>query len=186
MAKPPTGSLSRPSAKTRLMAATVFSRFAAAVENTAAILLFVVTVLSFSAVGARYAFNTGIPDAFDGSRYLLGVVIFWGLASACHRGEHITMDALWTISPQPVKHMIDIFANLVICIALAFFLWQFSEKVIDTWKANVGTIDLNLPVAGFYTLALAGLGFAQVLAVARLVRVAGGKVETIPEQLASD
>lgn len=152
-----------------------FQRAVAAVETTAATVLFIVTVLSFSAVVARYVFNTGIPDAFDGARYLLGVVIFWGLASACHRGDHITMDAVWALSPTPVKWLLDIFANAVVTLGLAFLLWKFTEKVIDTWNANHGTIDLDLPVAGFYALAWLGLLAAQVFAVARLLRILRGR-----------
>lgn len=144
-------------------------------ETIAAAVLFIVTVLSFSAVVARYVFNTGIPDAFDGARYLLGVVIFWGLASACHRGDHITMDAVWALSGKSVKRLLDVFSNAVVTLGLAFLLWKFTEKVIDTWNSNHGTIDLDLPVAGFYALAWFGLLAAQVFATARLVRILRGR-----------
>jgi C4-dicarboxylate transporter DctQ subunit len=156
------------------MALSPFGKLVAAVENTAAILLFAVTVISFAAVCARYLFNAGIPDAFDGSRYLLGVVIFWGLASACHRGEHITMDAAWTLSPRRLKHMLDIIANAIICAALAVFLWQFSERLLDTWASGIGTIELDLPVAAFFLLAWNWTRLRASLAIARLVRIARG------------
>lgn len=151
-----------------------FAKLVAAVENTAALLLFVVTALSFAAVCARYLFNTGIPDAFDGSRYLLGVVIFWGLASVCYRQEHITMDALWALSPGAIKRVLDVFAQLTICAGLGFLLWQFGERVLDTWASGIGTIDLDLPVAGFFALAWAGLFFALVFALVRLFHTLRG------------
>jgi TRAP-type C4-dicarboxylate transport system permease small subunit len=154
--------------------ARTYQRVVAAVENTAAALLFAVTVLSFAAVVARYVFNTGIPDAFDGARYLLGAVIFWGIASASHRGDHITMDAVWAISGTRMKWAIDVFANTVVAIALCFLLWKFSIKVVDTWHSNHGTVDLDLPVAGFHALAWIGLVAAFIFASARLVRIARG------------
>ncbi len=154
--------------------ARLFQRVVAAVENTAAALLFVVTVLSFSAVVARYVFNTGIPDAFDGARYLLGAVIFWGIASASHRGEHITMDAVWAVSGPRLRWVIDVFANAVVVLGLGFLLWKFSGKVVDTWNSNHGTVDLDLPVAAFYAVAWIGLVAALVFATARLVRIARG------------
>jgi TRAP-type C4-dicarboxylate transport system permease small subunit len=149
-------------------------RAVAAVETIAAILLFAVTTLSFAAVVARYVFNTGIPDAFDGARYLLGAVIFWGLASACHRGEHITMDAVWAISPARIRRGIDIFAAAVVPAALAVLLWKFSGKVADTWRANIGTVDLDLPVAAFYALAWIGLAASLVFAALRLATLVRG------------
>ncbi|RMA40706.1 TRAP transporter small permease [Rhodophyticola porphyridii] len=152
-----------------------FQRIVAAVENTAAAALLVVTVLSFSAVVARYVFNTGIPDAFDGARYLLGVVIFWGLASTCYRGDHITMDAVWALSPKRLRWVIDVLSNAIVILGLAFLLWKFTEKVVDTWTANHGTIDLDLPVAGFYAFAWFGLVAAQVFGVVRLVRILRGR-----------
>lgn len=154
--------------------ARMYQRVVAAVENTAAALLFVVTVLSFSAVVARYVFNTGIPDAFDGARYLLGAVIFWGIASASHRGDHITMDAVWAISGPRMRWAIDVFANAVVATGLGFLLWKFSIKVVDTWNSNHGTVDLDLPVAAFYALAWVGLVAAFVFAAARLVRIMRG------------
>lgn len=150
--------------------ARTYQRVVVAVENTAAALLFVVTVLSFAAVVARYVFNTGIPDAFDGARYLLGAVIFWGLASACNRGDHITMDAIWSISGSRLRWVLDTFAMSVVAIALGFLTWKFTLKVIDTWYANHGTVDLDLPVAAFYGLAWVGLAAAQVFAVLRLLK----------------
>lgn len=150
-----------------------FQRVVAAVENTAAAFLLAVTLLSFAAVVARYLFNTGIPDAFDGARYLLGVVIFWGLASACYRGDHITMDAIWAMLPPALKRVLDVFAATIVAVALGFLLWKFSGKVIDTWHSNHGTIDLDLPVAAFYALAWLGLLAAQIFALTRLFRLIG-------------
>lgn len=146
-------------------------RAVAAVENTAAAILFFTTALSFAAVVARYVFNAGIPDAFDGTRYLLGVVVFWGMASACYRGEHITMDAVWSISPGPVRRLIDLVAAFCVTAALAFLLWKFSEKVVDTWNAGLSTVDLDLPVAAIYSLAWVGLVAAFVFSALRFTKL---------------
>lgn len=156
------------------MRAGGLARTVAAVETIAAAILFAVTVLSFAAVVARYVFNVGIPDAFDGARYLLGTVVFWGIASASYRGEHITMDGVWALSPPALRRVIDGAAYAIVCAALGFFLWKFAGKVVDTWNAGIGTIDLALPVAGFYALALVGLALAQILALVRLAYLLRG------------
>lgn len=151
-----------------------FTRIVAAVEKAAAAFLLTVTFLSFAAVVARYVFNTGIPDAFDGARYLLGAVIFWGLASACHRGDHITMDLVWSLSGPRTRLALDLIAGAVVAAGLGFLLWQFTEKVVDSWHSGHGTIDLSIPVAVFYGLAWFGLVAAQIFALARLARLALG------------
>ena len=71
-------------------------RFIDAIEVTAAGFLAVVTLLTFVSVFLRYLFAWSIPDSYDFTRLLLGILIFWGMAVASYRGDHITVDLLWT------------------------------------------------------------------------------------------
>ena len=75
-------------------------RFIDAIEVTAAGFLAVVTLLTFVSVLLRYFFAWAIPDSYDFTRLLLGIVIFWGMAVASYRGDHITVDLLWAASPS--------------------------------------------------------------------------------------
>ena len=74
-------------------------RFIDAIEVTAAGFLAVVTLLTFVSVFLRYLFSWSIPDAYDFTRLLLGILIFWGMAVASYRGDHITVDLLWSAAP---------------------------------------------------------------------------------------
>ena len=57
-------------------------RFIDAIETTAASFLAVVTLLTFVSVLLRYFFAWAIPDSYDFTRLLLGILIFWGIAVA--------------------------------------------------------------------------------------------------------
>ena len=82
------------------------------IEVTAAGFLAVVTLLTFVSVILRYFFAWAIPDSYDFTRLLLGILIFWGMAVASYRGDHITVDLLWSAAPPKVQRAMDVFAAL--------------------------------------------------------------------------
>jgi TRAP-type transport system small permease protein len=138
---------------------------------TAAGFLAVVTLLTFVSVFLRYLFAWSIPDAYDFTRLLLGILIFWGMAVASYRGDHITVDLLWSVVPPGVQRAIDVFSALIVLIAMATFTVMFAEKVIGTRADHVGTFDLRQPVWIYYSIAWVGLAAAVLLLVLRTVRL---------------
>ena len=106
-------------------------KFIDLIEVTAAGFLAVVTLLTFVSVILRYFFSWAIPDSYDFTRLLLGILIFWGMAVASYRGDHITVDLLWSAAPPWAKRAMDVFSALVTLVAMAAFTWMFAEKVLD-------------------------------------------------------
>jgi TRAP-type C4-dicarboxylate transport system permease small subunit len=146
-------------------------RFIDAIEVTAAGFLAVVTLLTFVSVILRYLFSWAIPDSYDFTRLLLGILIFWGMAVASYRGDHITVDLLWTALPPRARRVVDVFSAIVTLTAMAAFTWMFAEKVLGTRADNVGTFDLRQPVWIYYFVAWIGLAAAVVLLVVRTTRL---------------
>lgn len=146
-------------------------RFIDAIEVTAASFLAVVTLLTFVSVLLRYFFAWAIPDSYDFTRLLLGILIFWGIAVAGYRGDHISVDLLWSASPPWAKRAMDVFAALVTLIAMIALTWMFAVKVIGTRADNVGTFDLRQPVWIYYLVAWIGLASSVILLVARTARL---------------
>ena len=142
-----------------------------AIELTAAGFLAVVTANIFIAVILRYFFATGLPDSYDFGRLFLGILIFWGIAVANYRGDHITVDLVWSVVPTGVKRAMDIFAGLVSLGAMAVLTWMVGGKVLSTFEDNVQTFDLNLPVWIFYLVAWVGIATSIVLLVVRTTRL---------------
>jgi len=146
-------------------------RFIDLIEVTAAGFLAVVTLLTFVSVILRYFFVWAIPDSYDFTRLLLGIVIFWGIAVAGYRGDHITVDLLWGAAPPWAKRAMDVFAALVTLVAMIALTWMFAEKVLDTRADNVGTFDLRQPVWIYYLIAWIGLASSVLLMALRTVRL---------------
>lgn len=146
-------------------------RFIDGIELAAAGFLAAVTILTFAAVSARYLFNYGILDAHDFSRLLLGILIFWGLAVASYRGDHITVDLFWSWVGPRTKRVIDLFSSLFSLGCMAVFTWMMARKVLDTFDENILTFDLRTPVWWFYLAAWLGLAAAILLLIIRSIRL---------------
>src|SRR6202161_793525 len=89
-------------------------RFIDTIELIAAIFVGIVAANIFIAVLLRNLFSTAIPDSYNIGQYLLGILIFWGIAATSYRGTHITVDLLYAnVSPR-FQRAIDVFATLVL------------------------------------------------------------------------
>lgn len=127
--------------------------------------------IAFVTVVLRYTLNWSLPDGYDISRNLLGILIFWGIAVTGYRGEHITVDLLWgALGPVPQRVM-DVFATLVSLGCMGFFAWATILKVTGTAKSSVQTYDLHLPVWPFYAVACVGIVAGVLLILIRLIRL---------------
>jgi TRAP-type C4-dicarboxylate transport system permease small subunit len=146
-------------------------RFIDLIEMTAAGFLAVVTLLTFVSVILRYFFSWSIPDSYDFTRLLLGILIFWGMAVASYRGDHITVDLLWSAAPPAARRAMDVFSALIMLVAMAVFTWMFAEKVLDTRADHVGTFDLRQPGWIYFFIAWIGLAAAVLLLALRTVRL---------------
>jgi TRAP-type C4-dicarboxylate transport system permease small subunit len=146
-------------------------RFMDGIELTAAGFLAAVTALTFVSVILRYFFSTAIPDSYDLSALFLGILIFWGIAVASYRGDHITVDLLWAVCGPRLQRAMDVFAALVTLIAMATLTWMMATKVISTRADNVLTFDVRMPVWIFYLIAWIGLASAIVLLAVRTIRL---------------
>jgi TRAP-type C4-dicarboxylate transport system permease small subunit len=147
-------------------------RFIDGIELTAAGFLAAVTCLIFVSVFLRYIFIWSIPDSYDLSSLGLGILIFWGIASASYRGEHITVDLLNSVMSPRVRRAVNLFADVVTLGCLVIFTWMVAIKVLNTKADGVATFDLRQPVWIYYFVAWIGLAAAIVLMVVRTIRTA--------------
>ncbi|MGE0060615.1 MAG: TRAP transporter small permease [Xanthobacteraceae bacterium] len=146
-------------------------RFIDAIEKTAAAFLAAVTALTFVSVFLRYIFIWSIPDSYDLISLGLGILIFWGIASASYRNEHITVDLLYGAAPRWAQRAMMLFSDIVTLGSLVVFTWMVALKVINTHSDNVATFDLRQPVWIYYFIAWVGLAAAIMLMVIRAIRV---------------
>ena len=146
-------------------------RFINGIEWAAAVFVGVVALNIFVNVGLRKFFSWSIPDYYDFGRMLLGILIFWGIAATSYRGGHITVDLVWSAASPKWKRAIDVFATLVLLFVVTVQTAMLFDKVHITFKDNVQTYDMNIPVWPFYAVTWIGDVCAVILIAIRTWRL---------------
>ena len=140
------------------------------VETTAAVFLLLIALLTAGNVVLRDLFSTQIPDWFDGSKLLMAIALFWGIAVATYHGAHICVDVLWEHLGARGRKTLDLIAGAITLAFLAPTAWMVWTKVLAS--GSQATSDLRLPLIWFTGVAATGAVAAAVLGVMRLVTLA--------------
>jgi len=131
-------------------------RLLAFLEFVPSVLLLFMAILTSVSVASRYLFAYPLPDEYEISRLILSVVVCWGIAAAFRHNDHIQLDIFWSaLGPRAKRVLTRIGAALCLCI-IGGFSFALGTKVIDVFEAGLLTVDLELPVWGFYTAAWLG------------------------------
>src|SRR5712672_2779753 len=149
----------------------VMDRFIDSIEWTAAFFVGIVSLNTFLAVFMRKFFSITIPDYYNFGQFLLGILIFWGIAATSYRGTHITVDLVWANSPPKYQRWIDVFATLVLLFVVTVQTWTLFDKVRGTYNDNVLTFDMHMPTWPFFAVAWAGDVSAVLLIAIRTYRL---------------
>ena len=90
----------------------------------ASIILFLMMLLTFVDVVARYLFNFPLRGGFEITELMLLALIFAGLPLVSHADEHVTMDFIDRLLPEGGRRLLVRVVHGV-CAAVMFFLaWQ--------------------------------------------------------------
>jgi len=90
----------------------------------ASVILFLMMLLTFVDVVARYLFNFPLRGGFEITELMLLVLIFAGLPLVSHADEHVTMDFIDRLLPEAGRRLL-VRAVHAVCAAVMFFLtWQ--------------------------------------------------------------
>ncbi len=141
-------------------------RVLAATETVAAVFLLLIALLTAGNVALRDVFAVQIPDWFDGSKLLMAIALFWGIALATYHGSHICVDILWEHLGARGRRWLDVVAGAITLAFLGPMAWMVWAKVLAS--GTQATTDLRLPIVWFTTIAAAGAVAAVLLALVRL------------------
>ena len=141
-------------------------RLLSATETVAAVFLLVIALVTAGNVLLRDLFAIQIPDWFDGSKLIMGIALFWGMAIATYHAGHICVDVLWEHLGSANRRRLDLLAGTVTFAFLAPLAWMIWAKVATTGTQT--TMDLRLPMVWFYGVAACGAVAAALLALRRL------------------
>ena len=121
----------------------------------ASLILFLMMLLTFVDVVARYLFNFPLRGGFEITELMLLVLIFAGLPLVSHADEHVTMDFIDRMLPEAGRRFLVRLVHAV-CAAVMFFLtWQVWIKATRIAGYADTTDVLRVPIGPFvYFMAL--------------------------------
>lgn len=157
-----------------------------AVERIAAVAFAFVTLLTFVSAVLRYGFNYPIPDAFDITRMMLGVMVFWGLASVAWRDTHIRVDLFWEMAGPRLRRAMDLVAGALTTAALCALAWYMAAKVVDIHRSGEVTFDLRILIWPFYLAIWIGALASALMAVLRIALLFSGRATEVSAPTTAD
>lgn len=152
------------------------------VDGAAAMFLAIITALTFVAVVLRYVFNATLLGSFDFGRLLLGIAIFWGVAVAAYRQEHIQVDILWAALPRRAKGVVNLFADVVFLACMLVFTVMFWRQTMVMMASGETTFEVDMPIWPFHLVAWFGLALTVVVLGVRIIHVLITRRFDEPEQ----
>jgi C4-dicarboxylate transporter DctQ subunit len=127
---------------------SAFSKTVDNIEETLiAILLGLMTLITFANVIARYVFNSNILWAVEGTVYLFAWLVLMGVAYGIKHSIHIGVDVIVNMFSSPVRKAITLVAT-VACLVYAVLLlkgsWEYWSPFIGK-RAFLETEDIPIP-----------------------------------------
>ncbi|MDN5786585.1 TRAP transporter small permease [Pseudorhodobacter sp.] len=114
---------------------TAFGRMIDTFEETAiAIILGLMTVLTFINVVLRYVFNSSLIWGLEASLILFAWLVLFGMSYAVKVTAHLGVDAILTMVPNPVRRAMTLFATVLCLIYAALLL----KGAWDYWAPFAG------------------------------------------------
>ena len=100
----------------------VLGRLVHEIEETAiALILGLMTIITFINVVLRYGFNTGLIWGLEATSFLFAWLVLFGVSYAVKVTAHLGVDAIINLFDRPVRRVFGFLAAAV-CIAYAFLL----------------------------------------------------------------
>jgi len=127
-------------------------------EGLIALLLTVMTLITFAQVVMRYVFNYSFVWALELVTFLFGGLIFLGISYGVRVGSHIGVDALIkTLSPARARAVGAIAAILCMAYAAIVFVggWIYVGKMVE-----IGIEAQDIPIPQWVPRLVLPLGFA--------------------------
>ncbi|HLT25811.1 MAG TPA: TRAP transporter small permease [Zeimonas sp.] len=135
--------------------AEVFGRLE---EGLVALLLALMTIITFIQVVARYVFNYSFVWALELTTFLFGGLIFLGISYGVRVGAHIGVDAVTKLLAPRTARIVAILATLL-CLAYATIVfvggWIYVDKMYE-----IGILAQDVPIPQWIPRLVMPVGYA--------------------------
>ncbi len=123
----------------------------------AALLLGIMAVPVFLDVIFRLTFSTSIPGAVEIEEFLLGIVVFLGIAHTHANGGHISVDLLVSKLNQNTRIVIETCLNLIAAVFFALMSWHLMVQGLEKIRGHEVSFTYHVPVGMFRFIAAMGV-----------------------------
>ncbi len=144
----------------------IVSRIAGFQLMLAMLALAVMGIVTVADVALKYFINRPIVGAYDLVESLLPVVIFHGLPATLLRRQTIVIDLIDHLVGLKGKRGLVVVADLVIIVLLILITWAMIPPALQTYDYGDRKLELGLPLAVIWAVAILGMIGAVLAAVA--------------------
>jgi C4-dicarboxylate transporter, DctM subunit len=126
--------------------------FTNGVHRIGGIILAAMMFLTAADVLFRYVFNSAITGAVELNELMLVLVVFFSLAQAAVRKEHVRVELVVSKFPINTQNILNVVSDLVV-FGLSFIItWQAVIFAMDRMKKHATTAVLLVPIPPFILL----------------------------------
>lgn len=126
-------------------------------EGILAVLLAVMTLLTFTQVVLRYVFNTGIVWSLEATTYSFAALVLFGMSYGVRTRTHIAVDLLVRTLPAGARRCVNILA-VAACIAYAALMLYGSAVFVERLFA-LGNMARDVPAPKWLLTVTMPVGF---------------------------
>lgn len=127
-------------------------------EGLVALLMALMTIITFIQVVARYVFNYSFVWALELTTFLFGGLIFLGISYGVRVGAHIGIDAVTKLLKPKTARVVAIVATLL-CLVYATIVfvgaWIYVDKMIE-----IGILAQDIPIQQWIPRLVLPIGYA--------------------------
>lgn len=135
----------------------------------ASAILFLLMLITFADVVARYLFNFPLRGAFEATELMLLVLIFAGLPLVSHADEHVTMDFIDHMLPEQVLRVLERLVHALCAAVLLFLAWLIWLKAGKIAAYGDTTDVLRVKVAPFVYFMTAMIALSGVVHMVKII-----------------
>lgn len=114
-------------------------------EGLIALILGVMTILSFVQVVLRYVFNSGFIWQLEANTYLFSWLVMIGISYCVRVRAHIGVDAAVRLLPAPARRVVGILVLLLALLYTGLMLYGSFEYINRMYIINVEAEDIPVP-----------------------------------------
>lgn len=160
----------------RLVVSVLDVLFERILASAAAVIMFLMMMLTFIDVVGRNLFNTPLPGGFEVTELLLAVIIFLGLPMVTAEAAHVDVDICDPTVPERLKPYQDAIIGLVNIACFGTLSWMLWRYAIRTYEYEDTTAILEIPYAGLVFLMASMATLSTIALVAMLFFTRGRRL----------